>query len=204
MLGFMKSLNPAIDGLNGDEWNYPARELDPKVVVTPAARDVHYLTPDPHHDFGDVTAQSFSNGTTGTADMLGFVRDYYTLSQDPVRAGNVMKCFTPATLPVLTTLAARYGVCDRWFAAVPGSTIPNRMFVHGANIPNRYQVIHTSAPTKLHRYGKTRYQLRSDGTLKKNECSRSSQRSSRANAARKSIPGSAWNLQVRRSHSACR
>ena len=27
MLGFMKSLNPAIDGLNGDEWNYPAREL---------------------------------------------------------------------------------------------------------------------------------------------------------------------------------
>jgi phospholipase C len=33
MLGFMKSLNPAIDGLNGDEWNYPARELDPNAAA---------------------------------------------------------------------------------------------------------------------------------------------------------------------------
>ena len=27
----------------------------------------------------------------------------------------------------------QYGVCDRWFSSVPGSTIPNRMFVHGAS-----------------------------------------------------------------------
>jgi hypothetical protein len=40
--------------------------------------------------------------------MRGFVRDYYTLTQDPARAGNVMKCFTPETLPVLTTLAMQY------------------------------------------------------------------------------------------------
>jgi hypothetical protein len=45
MLGFMKSINPAVDGLNGDEWNYPARELDPTLqsVRTP----VMYMTSPP-------------------------------------------------------------------------------------------------------------------------------------------------------------
>jgi phospholipase C len=150
MLGFMKSLNSAIDGLNGDEWNYPARELEPNVVVTPDAGDVHDLSPDPHHDFGDVTDQIFSNGITVPADMRGFVRDYYTLTQDTVRAGNVMKCFTPATLPVLTTLATQYAVCDRWFSAVPGSTIPNRMFVHGANSVGSVNQDAIDAPFLLH------------------------------------------------------
>jgi phospholipase C len=150
MLGFMKATNPALDGLNGDEWNYPARELDPNVVVTPDAGDVHDLTPDPHHDFGDVTAQIFSNGTTMPADMRGFVRDYYTLTNDPGRAGNVMKCFTSATLPVLTTLATQYAVCDRWFSAVPGSTIPNRMFVHGANSVGSVNQDAIDAPFLLH------------------------------------------------------
>jgi phospholipase C len=44
-----------------------------------------------------------------------------------------MKCFTSATLPVLSTLAQQYAVCDRWFSSVPGSTIPNRLFTHAAN-----------------------------------------------------------------------
>ncbi|HEY4379092.1 MAG TPA: alkaline phosphatase family protein [Acidobacteriaceae bacterium] len=134
MLGFMKRDNPAIDGLNGDEWNYPARELDPNVVVSDNAGDVHDLTPDPHHDFGDVTEQIFStNDPTTPPDMRGFVRNYFNAGGDAVHARNVMKCFTPETLPVLSTLAKQYAVCDRWFASVPGSTIPNRMFVHGAN-----------------------------------------------------------------------
>jgi phospholipase C len=150
MLGFMKATNSAIDGLNGDEWNYPARELDPNVVVTPDAGDVHDLTPDPHHDFDDVTAQIFSSGPTMLADMRGFVRDYYTLTNDPGRAGNVMKCFTPATLPVLTTLARQYAVCDRWFSSVPGSTIPNRMFVHGANSSGSVNQDAIDAPFRLH------------------------------------------------------
>jgi phospholipase C len=150
MLGFMKATNADIDGLNGDEWNYPARELDPNVVVTPDAGDVHDLTPDPHHDFDDVTAQIFSSGTTVPADMRGFVRDYYTLTNDPGRARNVMKCFTPETLPVLTTLAKQYAVCDHWFSSVPGSTIPNRMFVHGANSVGSVNQDAIDAPFLLH------------------------------------------------------
>lgn len=134
MLGFMKEEDPRINGLNGDEWNYPAKETDPNVVVTPNAVDVQDLNPDPHHDFADVTEQIFSNtDPTTPGDMKGFVRNYYGVTGDPVRAGNVMKCFTKDTLPVLHTLARQYAVCDRWHASVPGSTIPNRMFVHGAS-----------------------------------------------------------------------
>jgi phospholipase C len=134
MLGFMKRDNPAINGLNGDEWNYPASQTDPNVVVSSDAADVNDLSPDPHHDFGDVTEQIFSNLDPTTAgDMRGFVRNYNTVTKGPVRARNVMKCFAKETLPVLYTLAQQYAVCDRWYASVPGSTIPNRMFVHGAS-----------------------------------------------------------------------
>src|SRR5258707_10558767 len=90
MLGFMKRDNPAINGLNGDEWNYPAIETDPNVVVSPDAGDVHDLNPDPHHDFDDVTEQIFSNtDPTTPGDMRGFVRNFYTVSKNPARAGNV-------------------------------------------------------------------------------------------------------------------
>ena len=41
-----------------------------------------------------------------------------------------MKCFNEQTLPVLSTLAKEYVLCDHWFSAVPGPTIPNRMFAH--------------------------------------------------------------------------
>jgi phospholipase C len=134
MLGFMKRDNPAIDGLTGHEFNFPATELRPNVPVSDVAGDVNDLDPDPGHDFDDVTLQIFSSGdSTGAADMMGFVRDYHRVCGDPVHAENVMKCFTPDILPILSTLAKSYGVCDRWFSSVPGSTIPNRMFVHGAS-----------------------------------------------------------------------
>src|SRR5436305_12324844 len=44
-----------------------------------------------------------------------------------------MRAFKRQTLPILSTLAMEYGVSDRWYSSVPGSTIPNRMFVHGAS-----------------------------------------------------------------------
>ncbi len=134
LLGFMKRENAAINGLTGSETNPPADELRPDVKVTDAAGDVQDLDPDPGHDFDNVTRQIFgSQDTTQPADMSGFVRDYALVSGDPIHGENIMRCFQPPSLPILSTLAAQYGVCDRWFSSVPGSTIPNRMFVHGAN-----------------------------------------------------------------------
>jgi phospholipase C len=43
-----------------------------------------------------------------------------------------MKCFDPARLPALTTLANEFVLCDRWFASLPAQTWPNRFFVHAA------------------------------------------------------------------------
>ena len=71
--------------------------------------------------------------------MTGFVTDYaYTLgwqSKDPgwsvlpgTTASEIMGCFTPAALPVLSALATGYAVCDYWFASVPTETMPNRAF----------------------------------------------------------------------------
>lgn len=134
MLGFLKKRNPVINGLNGNEWNYPAVETASNVTVTPDAGDVEDLNPDPNHEFAHVTFQISSIGDpVGNPDMRGFVRDYYTQRRDPNHAAKIMNCFTPETLPILSRLAMEYAVCDRWFASVPGSTIPNRMFVHGAS-----------------------------------------------------------------------
>ncbi len=84
--------------------------------------------------FEDVTRQIFGSlDTSQPATMNGFIQDYALVSKDPIRGENIMRCFKPETLPILSTLAMQYGVCDRWFSSVPGSTIPNRMFVHGAS-----------------------------------------------------------------------
>lgn len=33
-------------------------------------------------------------------------------------------------MPVISTLAREYAVCDQWFSSVPGPTLPNRAFAH--------------------------------------------------------------------------
>jgi phospholipase C len=48
--------------------------------------------------------------------------------------GEVMKCYdNPYALPVLTTLAQEFVVCDNWYASLPGPTWPNRFFAHAAS-----------------------------------------------------------------------
>src|ERR1700724_2451400 len=58
----------------------------------------------------------------------------YDLKRAPTSSElqQVMNCFDPVQLPVLSTLAKSFVLCDRWFADVPGPTMPNRAFVHAA------------------------------------------------------------------------
>ena len=70
--------------------------------------------------------------------MSGFVTDFsYTIGWETTDkwsivpgtvASDIMGCFTPQALPVLSALAAGYAVCDHWFASVPTETLPNRAF----------------------------------------------------------------------------
>jgi phospholipase C len=70
-----------------------------------------------------------------------FIKDFaYTLGWEsgtrPSVSGTVpadiMRCFTPEALPVLSGLAKAYAVCDQWFSPVPSETLPNRAFACSA------------------------------------------------------------------------
>ena len=133
MLGSLKKANPAIDGLDGIE-NNPDTTGVP-VTVTPDALYQSQLDPDPDHHFPAVDLQIF-NGVTATQDpnrnptMQGFVKSYFNQQHNVGHSHKIMSYFTPDKLPVLTTLAQKYAVFNRWFASIPGPTLCNRAFAH--------------------------------------------------------------------------
>jgi len=131
VFGFLKSNAWPIDGLNGDETNRDSQGT--AVRVTKDAQHAGDLNPDPPHDFLSVNQQIFGNlAGTGPATMEGFVKAYEGKTKNVQKSHRVMKCFGPNRLPNIQTLAQEYAVCDRWFASVPGPTLPNRAFAFGA------------------------------------------------------------------------
>lgn len=131
MFGFLKSNSWPIDGLNGNETNLDSQGTT--VRVTQNAQPAGDLNPDPPHDFLSVNQQIFGNlAGSGQPTMEGFVKAYEGKTKNVPKSHNVMKCFGPGRLPILQTLAQEYAVCDRWFASVPGPTLPNRAFSIGA------------------------------------------------------------------------
>jgi phospholipase C len=42
----------------------------------------------------------------------------------------IMRCQPEQNVPVLSTLAKKFAVCDQWFCSVPGETWPNRNYAH--------------------------------------------------------------------------
>ena len=117
-------------------------------VVSPTAGDKTYGSNDVQHQFPDVLRQLCgeeqaktviaNNGLKGApyppiADVTkrGFAADY-AMKSDKTNPGEPMRCFAEGTLPVLTTLAKEFVLCDHWFSAMAGPTEPNRMFAHAA------------------------------------------------------------------------
>ena len=132
MLGFMKQA-PGIDGLNGTESNFDTAVPPQSVVVQPTAAAQAELDPDPDHSWAGTNVQIFGNAQgvdDGSPKMQGFVKSYFNQQQNVNHSHNIMNCFSPDNLPVLTYLAQQYAVCDRWFASLPGPTVPNRLFAH--------------------------------------------------------------------------
>jgi phospholipase C len=131
-LGFLKGNSYPIDGLDGNESNPDSAGVS--VTVSADARYAGDLGKDPAHDFIGVNEQIFGNsqGTGSGPFMKGFVKNYQSKTGNVAKSHNIMKCFKPDRLPALKTLAQEYALCDRWFASVPGPTLPNRAFVYGA------------------------------------------------------------------------
>jgi len=99
----------------------------------------------PSHSLKQTNVQLFGKTKPTAGDvaqgptLAGFVASFNTaLAYDLKRAPTttelqqVMNAFDPVQLPVLSTLAKNFVLCDRWFADVPGPTMPNRAFVHAA------------------------------------------------------------------------
>jgi phospholipase C len=138
LLGFMKSPEYPIDGLDGDELNHDS--TGEPVKVDDSANYSGDLSTDPSHDFEDVMEQMFgvrSPGPNQEPDMSGFVRNYERFTEKVPRAHNIMRCFDPMKLPILTALAREYAVCDRWFCSVPGPTLANRVYAHAGTSRGR-------------------------------------------------------------------
>jgi phospholipase C len=144
--------------------------------------DMQNPNPDPGEPFPRVNTQLFnrvdppSNAFEGDLQMLppynapppgtaptmqGFVTDYcntFVSSQgrnptfDEYRV--IMDAFTPAQLPVLSTLAQQFAVYDAWHCSAPTQTLPNRSFFHASTssgfvINQRYRkwIEQNGAPT---------------------------------------------------------
>jgi len=138
LLGFLRTLDPRIEGLRGTESNrlLPADPTSPVVTVTNTAASTD-LDVDPGHELTDVNEQLFGSRAVqpgATAANIGFVASHSAKRQQAGQSAGtgavIMHCFDPANMPVLSTLAREFAVCDHWFASVPGPTWPNRFFMH--------------------------------------------------------------------------
>jgi phospholipase C len=97
--------------------------------------------------------------------MDGFVLDYANafkveMGRLPTYAeySQIMGCYSPEQVPVLSTLAKGFAVFDHWFCEVPSQTYTNRSFFHAAsssgfvdNAPVDNFVLRNDAPTIFER-----------------------------------------------------
>ena len=126
-----KKKYPGINGLTGNESN-PDTQGN-VIKVSPNAKFQSQLDPDPDHHFPGVDLQLFGGAPPGpgrVANMQGFVKDYFTQTNDVNRSHDIMYYFPPDKLPVLTTLATQFALFNGWFSSIPGPTICNRAFAH--------------------------------------------------------------------------
>ncbi len=159
MLGFLYTaqgnVSPApasqpFDGLTGNEFNPDSTGARVTVSRIEHTTPNAYFMPgaDPGEGYMATNNQLFGteHGPASSSQVpgcQGFVKDFaYTLGWESgsatssivpgTVADNIMGCFTPDALPVLSALATSYAVCDQWFASVPTETLPNRAFACSA------------------------------------------------------------------------
>ncbi|WP_118186121.1 alkaline phosphatase family protein [Paraburkholderia phosphatilytica] len=131
LLGFLRPASDSFDGLlgrtdlavpvdGGDHVRPWTAQIDTALKTLPS--------PDPGESFDDITQQLYNGEPThGVAPMNGFAMNYASRGGQP---HDIMHCYTPDDVPVLSQLANTFGVCDRWFASAPCQTWPNRFFMH--------------------------------------------------------------------------
>lgn len=137
ILGWMKALNPEINGVTGTESN-PLSTSHPDSNRIFFHDHSVYVDPDPGHSIQAIYEQVFGvpwSRDVASSKKLQPTMQGFAQNAERIKKGmsdTVMDGFTPDALPVYKELVSEFAVCDRWFAAVPASTQPNRSFVHSA------------------------------------------------------------------------
>lgn len=148
LLGYLKTVNPAVQGLTGNEYaNFPnpATRVPP---AWPASSTADFTMPfDPPHEFVDVQKQLYgpapddtatapkANPRVTPAPMSGFLycgNQVAAGAKVPDQAFRVMECFGPGQVPCIMSLAQEFALFNFWYSSLPGPTWPNRFFVHAA------------------------------------------------------------------------
>ncbi|KAI8365959.1 phosphoesterase [Radiomyces spectabilis] len=133
-LGQLKDIRPDVDGSDASMCNPIDTSDDEQICVT---HDGLFHTQEPENFIPDVNQQIYNIpfGTSPAPDaspnMKGFVANYVRY-RGKDKAAEIMQGLNQSTLPVLYTLVQEYAISDRWFSSVPGSTFPNRNFLHAA------------------------------------------------------------------------
>src|SRR5215475_5486594 len=142
LLGYVDLGDPAqkLEGLTGAETNpvAPPGDMTPVPVQRITSPSAYVTDPGPGHDLEDVNEQLFAEREprdTRAPRNAGFVLNYSRqVGSDhrPLgsRGREVMHGLDPTLVPIITTLAKSFTVCDHWFSSVPGPTWPNRFFLH--------------------------------------------------------------------------
>lgn len=134
MLGWMKSLNPEIDGVTGKESN-PISTADANSTRIFYRDGAGYIEPDPGHSFQAIYEQVFGVAWSASNKKLTPTMEGFAQQAEETKKGlseTVMTGFKPDAVPVYKELVAEFAVCDRWFASMPASTQPNRLYLHSA------------------------------------------------------------------------
>jgi len=120
-----------------DFWNpgnqefFTAQAAPKQIPVGTGITDFTTPNPDPEEHFNHMTYQLFGSyqppSSSNPGQMKGFYLDYANKSKKPE---DILKCYSPDQVPVISGLARNYAICDRWFASSPTQTWPNRAFAH--------------------------------------------------------------------------
>jgi phospholipase C len=128
--------SPSFNGVNSTLWNpsnvtYFGGQPAIQVPVGNGTASTTVPDPDPEETFNNITYQLFGPevpGTSPTWPNQGFVVNYENAAGST--ANQIMQCYNPSQVPVISSLAQNFAISDAWYASVPSQTWPNRCFVH--------------------------------------------------------------------------
>ncbi|GJR73668.1 non-specific phospholipase C3-like protein [Tanacetum coccineum] len=138
MLGWMKSINPEIDGVTGKESNLlsTTNHESQRLYHTNKAG---FIQPDPGHSFEATYEQIFGKEwSEGAHDHLTPTMDGFAQQAEKVQPGLsevVMSGFEPDSLPVYKELISEFAVCDRLYVhsatSYGATTNDNKSMIEG-------------------------------------------------------------------------